>query len=84
MDYREIFFVNYTIFHLLYYFSYIQDVQETVFVSLIHRVTRDVDAEDAGKVNVVKDVGLYGCGVIRIYRHLMVSVTHKFQNMHFP
>ena len=35
-----------------------QDVQETVFVSLIHRVNQDVDAEDAGKVNAVKDVGL--------------------------
>jgi hypothetical protein len=44
--------------HFIYYAisSYIQDVQETVFVSLIHRVNRAVDADDVGEVDVVKFV----------------------------
>ena len=57
--YKLLYFVCYITFHLAYtILSYIQDAQETVFVSLVHRVNRDVDAEDAGKVDAVKDVAL--------------------------
>ena len=44
-----------------------------MFVSLTHLVDHGVDAEDVGKVDVAKDVGLLGRGVIHIYRPLMVS-----------
>ena len=44
----------------------VKDVQETVFVLLIHRVNQDVDAEDVGKVDVAIGVGLLGYGAIHI------------------
>ena len=50
-----------------------QDVQETVFVLLIQRVNHDVGVGDVGKVNAAKDVGLFGCGEIHIYKHSTVS-----------
>ena len=50
-----------------------QDVRETVFVLLIQRVDQDVDVKDVGKVNAAKDVGLFGCGEIHIYKHSTVS-----------
>ena len=50
-----------------------QAVRETVFVLLIQRVGQDVGVEDVGKVNAAKDVGLFGCGEIHIYKHSTVS-----------
>ena len=46
--------------------SLVKDVQETVFVLLIYRVSQDVGAEDVGKVDVAIDFSLLGCGAIRI------------------
>ncbi len=51
----------------------LQDARETVFVLLTQRVNQDVGVEDVGKVNAAKDVGLFGCGEIHIYKHSTVS-----------
>ena len=66
MNLMEIFFNNTTVIYNSIIASYVQDVQETVFVSLIHLVDHGVDAEDVGKVDVAKDVGQLGRGVIHI------------------
>ena len=57
--------MNYTTVHLPYYWI-LQDVRETVFVLLIPRVDQDVCVEDVGKVDAVKDVGVFVCAEIHI------------------